>query len=76
MKDDPAVAIIQINNEDGLFFWTIQGLRPSLLELYIAPPYGSKYKVLLNNANQKNRDWAHGIIVRIIINEIIKAKYL
>ncbi len=31
LKDDPAVAIIQVQNEDGLFFWTIQGVQPSLL---------------------------------------------
>jgi hypothetical protein len=33
LKDDPAVAIIQIKNEDGVFFWTIQGVKPSLLAL-------------------------------------------
>jgi hypothetical protein len=31
LKDDPAVAIIQIKNEDGVFFWTIQDVKPSLL---------------------------------------------
>ncbi len=30
LKDDPAVALIQIINEDGLFFWTINGVLPSL----------------------------------------------
>ena len=33
LKDDPAVALIQIKNEDGVFFWTIQDVRPSLLRL-------------------------------------------
>jgi len=27
IKDDPAVAIIQIQNEDSLFFWTFQSLK-------------------------------------------------
>ncbi len=31
LKDDPAVALIQIKNEDGVLFWTIQGVLPSLL---------------------------------------------
>ena len=31
LKDDPAVAIIQILNEDGVFFWTIGGVEPSLM---------------------------------------------
>jgi hypothetical protein len=30
LKDDPAVGIIQIKNEDGVFFWTIQDVKPSL----------------------------------------------
>ncbi len=28
LKDDPAVAILQIQNEDSMFFWTTQGLHP------------------------------------------------
>ncbi|MGK7394040.1 MAG: T9SS type A sorting domain-containing protein [Candidatus Cyclobacteriaceae bacterium M3_2C_046] len=28
LKDDPAVAIIQVKNEDGLFFWTVDGIKP------------------------------------------------
>ena len=30
LKDDPAVGLIQIKNEDGIFFWTIQAVEPSL----------------------------------------------
>jgi len=33
LKDDPAVALIQIKNEDGLFFWTIQDVKPSLMAI-------------------------------------------
>ena len=32
LKDDPAVGLIQMLNEDGVFFWTIQGVEPSLLD--------------------------------------------
>jgi hypothetical protein len=28
LAQDPAVAVIQIQNEDSLFFWTLQGLKP------------------------------------------------
>ncbi|WP_373496063.1 T9SS type A sorting domain-containing protein [Aquiflexum sp.] len=31
LKDDPAVGLIQMKNEDGIFFWTIQGVQPSLM---------------------------------------------
>ena len=30
---DPAVAILQIQNEDSLFFWTLQGLKPAQMDL-------------------------------------------
>jgi hypothetical protein len=29
LKDEPAVALIQIQNEDSLFFWTLQGIKPA-----------------------------------------------
>jgi len=28
LASDPAVALIQVQNEDGMFFWTMQGLHP------------------------------------------------
>lgn len=33
LKDDPAVGLIQVQNEDGVFFWTIQSVEPSLQRL-------------------------------------------
>jgi len=33
LKDEPAVGIIQIENEDGVFFWTMQSIKPELKEL-------------------------------------------
>jgi hypothetical protein len=45
---DPALAIIQIQNEDSLFFWTLQGMKPVQLELlgkkfgqWLVKKYGS-----------------------------------
>jgi hypothetical protein len=45
---DPALAIIQIQNEDSLFFWSLQGVKPVQLELlgkkfghWLAKKYGS-----------------------------------
>ena len=29
LKDEPAVAIIQVMNEDSLLFWTFQGIKPA-----------------------------------------------
>ena len=33
LAKDPALAIIQIQNEDSLFFWTLQGVKPAQMEL-------------------------------------------
>jgi hypothetical protein len=33
LKDDPSVALIQIKNEDGLFWWSIQNVKPSLMAI-------------------------------------------
>ena len=36
LKDEPAVGIIQIMNEDGVFFWTMQNMRPVLKKMVTA----------------------------------------
>lgn len=33
LKDEPAVGIIQIMNEDGVFFWTMQNMKPALKKM-------------------------------------------
>lgn len=33
LKDDSAVGLIMIKNEDGVFFWTIQDVKPSLMAM-------------------------------------------
>lgn len=48
LAKDPAVAIIQVQNEDGMFFWTMQGVKPEQQGLlgekfghWLAKKYGS-----------------------------------
>ncbi|MES2830221.1 MAG: hypothetical protein V4687_18825 [Bacteroidota bacterium] len=33
LKDEPAISIIQIENEDAVFFWTISAIKPALAKL-------------------------------------------
>ncbi|MEP7110287.1 MAG: hypothetical protein ABI760_19995 [Ferruginibacter sp.] len=33
LKDEPAVAIIQVENEDAVFFWTMQNIKPALKKM-------------------------------------------
>jgi hypothetical protein len=33
LAKDPALAILQVQNEDSLFFWTLQGIKPAQKEL-------------------------------------------
>jgi hypothetical protein len=42
LKDEPAVGLIQIMNEDGVFFWTMQNMRPALKAMVVA-----KYRIWL-----------------------------
>jgi hypothetical protein len=35
LKDEPAIAIIQILNEDGVFFWTMQNMKPELERMVV-----------------------------------------
>ncbi|HKK09480.1 MAG TPA: hypothetical protein VJ939_01530, partial [Bacteroidales bacterium] len=48
LKDDPAVGLIQVKNEDGLFFWTIQDIKEPLEKIirrqfydWLVEKYGS-----------------------------------
>lgn len=52
LKDEPAVALIQIKNEDGVFFWTMQNIKPELKRLimkkytdWLLVKYGTRQKV-------------------------------
>ena len=60
LKDDPAVALIQVQNEDGVFFWTMQNIKPELRLLirkkftaWLMKKYGS-YKNVLTHWNNFN----------------------
>lgn len=48
LKDDPAVAMVQVMNEDGLFFWTIQNVKEPIKKIirqkfykWLVEKYGS-----------------------------------
>lgn len=48
LSQDPAVGLIQVQNEDSLFFWTTQGMKPQQLEIlgrkfgtWLVAKYGS-----------------------------------
>lgn len=53
LKEEPAVALIQIKNEDGVFFWTMQNIKPELKRLvgelfaeWLTTKYGSLEKTM------------------------------
>lgn len=39
LKDDPAVGLIQIKNEDGVFWWTISSVKPELKKVIMQKFY-------------------------------------
>ena len=68
---DPAVAIIQLQNEDSLLFWTLNNIqgepRRRLCELFgdfLKSKYGSldKAKTAWGGADNKEDDFANGIV--------------
>ncbi len=71
LKDEPAVAIIQIENEDAVFFWTMGSIKPTLAKMvgqqfseWLKAKYGSldAVKQRWGAASHKDDDFASGII--------------
>ncbi len=66
LKDDPAVGIIQVLNEDSLFFWTTSGIKPEQLSIlqaryaaWLSQKYGSldKARASWQNVDFPRDDW-------------------
>ena len=66
LAKDPAVAIVQIQNEDSLLFWTFQGIKPSQKKAlgkkfgaWLVKKYGSLNAVQTQwqGASQAGDDW-------------------
>jgi hypothetical protein len=71
LAQDPAVALIQVQNEDGMFFWTMQGLHaPQKLALgrkfgqWLAQKYGSlaKAQAAWEGAHADQDDLTKGVV--------------
>ena len=69
LAKDPAVAIIQVQNEDGMFFWTMQGMKPEQQALlgqkfaaWLTKQYGTlgAAKSAWTGASETGDDWANG----------------
>lgn len=76
LGQDPAVAILQLQNEDSMLFWTIQGLKPGPLRRlgkrfgdWCKAKYGSleKAKAAWDGAAHKNDDLGAGVAGLYII---------
>ncbi len=71
LKDEPAVAIIQVKNEDSLLFWTFQGIKDPQKRIlakqfgdWLKQKHGSIDNALAawNGDKLKNDDVANGIV--------------
>jgi hypothetical protein len=69
LAKDPAVGLIQVQNEDSLLFWTTQGMKPAILERlgkkfgqWLAKKYRSldKAKEAWDNTKHDQDDFAKG----------------
>ncbi len=71
LAQDPAVALIQVQNEDGMFFWTMQGLHPEQKKVlgrkfgqWLTKKYGTldKAKLAWLGTSAGQDDLAHGVV--------------
>jgi hypothetical protein len=71
LKDEPAIALIQVANEDSLLFWTFQGIKPAQMKIlgrkygqWLAKKYGSVEKALAAWGGEAARgdDSAAGVV--------------
>jgi|GEM_PF-316609 len=59
LKDDPALAILQLQNEDSLFFWTFDGLAPAQKRA-INAQYGTWLKAKYGSLDAARKFWSTG----------------
>ncbi len=83
LKDDPAIAIIQLQNEDSLLFWTfnqLKGRERDLLSrqfgLWLEKKYGSlsKASAAWQKTSLKGDDFEQGLVKLYNISAMTKAK--
>ncbi len=83
LADDPAVGLIQIQNEDGLFFWTQQTIKPEQKAIldkkfaqWLLKKYGSfdKTRAAWDNFSVKEDDFARESVSTLIIWELTQTQ--
>jgi hypothetical protein len=79
LSQDPAVAIIQIKNEDSLLFWTTQGIKPEQQKVlgkkfgeWLKKKYGSLDKALAawEGDKHENDRFGEGVVGILMIYEM------
>ncbi len=56
LAKDPAVAIIQVQNEDGMFFWTMQGMKPHQKAL-LGSEFANWLKMKYGSLENASKGW-------------------
>ena len=83
LKDDPAVALIQVENEDGIFFWTMGDIKPALAKMagkqfseWLKQKYGSleAAKQHWDGTSHKDDDFSNNITGLFHIYELTIAQ--
>jgi hypothetical protein len=79
LSQDPAVAIIEVQNEDGLFFWTVDAIHPAQKQLlgrifgkWLAVKYGSLNSAwdAWDNISQTGDDFSAGDVAILPIYQL------
>ena len=79
LGEDPAVAIVQVHNEDSLLFWTLDGIAPEQKRVlgqkfgaWLTKKYGALDKALTawGGVNAKGDDLGNGVVGLLITWEL------
>lgn len=84
LKDDPAVAIIQLQNEDSMLFWTMQGVKGEAEMIlrrrfadWLAKKYGAvaKARAAWRDYAYRDDDWGRDLPALFIVWEFTAAAW-
>jgi len=61
LKDEPAVSVIQIENEDAVFFWTMSAIKPALSKM-ISAQFAEWLKNRYGNLESVRKRWGDAAV--------------
>lgn len=58
LKDEPAIALVQVQNEDSIFFWTLQAIPPEQSKIF-GKAFGDWAKKKFGSLDKALKEWGN-----------------